>query len=125
MIKIERYNKKPSPKKEKTKETYPHFRRYKQKEGSTDKRVRHFKVIMNRVNDEFEFIGLTESSKRGHHKNILLKKNPEKNNKDPSYLRDELRKLPTRRFSEPLKGFSLSKEDKKTAWNIYHKNKKK
>ena len=80
---------------------------------------------MKKVSDEFEFIGLTESPKRGHHKNVALKKNPEKGNKDPSYLRDELRKLPTSQFSEPLKEYKLSSMDKQTAWAIYRKNKKK
>ena len=105
--------------------TYPHFRRYKQEEGGSDKRARHPKVIMRKKNDTYDFIGLTESSKRGHHKNIPLFKNPEKGNSSPAYFRDEVRNLPTERFSEPLKNYKLSAKDKKQAWSIYEKRKKK
>ena len=105
--------------------TYPHFRRYKQEEGDSNKKVRHPKVIMRKENDTYDFIGLTESSKRGHHKNILLSKNPEKGNSSPAYFRDEVRNLPTERFSEPLRNYKLSDKDTKLAWSIYQKRKKK
>lgn len=107
------------------KETYPHFRRYKQEEGGAKKKARHPKVIMSKKDDTYDFIGLTESPKRGHHKNIPLSKNPQKGNSSPSYFRDEVRNLPTGRFSEPLKGYKLSAKDKKQAWVIYNKRKKK
>ena len=86
--------KKSSFTKGKTKETYPHFRRYKQKEGIQTNKKRHPKLIMAKSNDKYEFIGLTEAEKRGHHKNVPLKKNPERNNNNQSYLRNELREPP-------------------------------
>lgn len=125
MNEISKNNKKTSQRVGKFKEKYPHFRRYKQKEGGITKKARHPKLIMAKNNDNFEFIGLTESAKRGHHKNIALSKNPERNNTNPSYLRDELRELPTSRFSEPLKNYKITAKDEKVAWSVYHKNKKK
>ncbi|MBO5020899.1 MAG: hypothetical protein J6K61_03875 [Clostridia bacterium] len=107
------------------KEKYPHFRRFKQKEGNRDTKVRHPKVIMSKHDGTFDFIGLTESNKRGHHKNIPLTKNPEKGNLNPAYFRDEVRNLPIDRFLEPLKNYKLSKKDEEQAWAIYYKRKKK
>ncbi len=94
-------------------------------EGGKKKKARHPKLITKKEYDTFEFIGLTESAKRGHHNNYPLSKNPQKGNKSPSYLRDELRSKPISSFSEPLKDYNLSKKDEALAWEIYHKRKKK
>lgn len=118
-------NKSPTAKPRQIKETYPHFRRYKEAEGGKKKKALHPKLIMKKENETFEFIGLTESSKRGHHKNYPLLKNPQKGNTSPSYLRDELRNKPISYFSEPLNDYKLSEKDEKIAWKIYHKRKKK
>lgn len=80
---------------------------------------------MCRIGDTYDFIGLTESSNRGHHKNIPFARNPEKGNKNPAYFRDEVRNLPVDRFSEPLANYKLSGKDRSQAWAIYHKRKKK
>lgn len=36
---------------------------------------------------DYEYLGITESEKSGHHKNIPLKKNPNPRQKGPAYLR--------------------------------------
>ena len=65
----------------KSKEKYPHFRRYKIEEGGKKKQAKHPKLIVKKDNDRFAFMGLTESPKRGHHNNLPLIKNPEKGKK--------------------------------------------
>ena len=44
------------------------FRRYKKVEGGKKKKAKHPKLIGDETNDEFGFMGLTESSKRWRHK---------------------------------------------------------
>ncbi|MBO5328602.1 MAG: hypothetical protein J6B04_05475 [Clostridia bacterium] len=72
-------------------------------------------------------MGLTESAKRGHHKNIELSKNPEKGKTDLAYIRDELRYDNKKNFSSPLPNYKLSDKDtaKIQAAVEKHKQKKK
>ena len=51
------------------------FRRYKKVEGGKSKKARHPKLIVEQEENTVGFMGLTESEKRGHHKNIELDKN--------------------------------------------------
>lgn len=48
------------------------FRRYNKIEGGKKKRAKHPKLIVDKKGDEYGFMGLTESPKRGHHKNIEI-----------------------------------------------------
>ncbi len=111
----------------KKKESYPHFRRYKFEEGGKNKKAKHPKLIIERKDDTFGFLGLTKSHKRGHHSNLPLLKNPQKGNANPAYLRDDLRYESTKRFEEILTDYRLSREDKKRvlAYIEYLKAKKK
>lgn len=86
---------------------------YKEAEGPESKKVRHPKLIVSEEDDNFDFLGLTESPKRGHHANFPLMENPAKGQRDkPAYLREELRTAPKSRFGEPLADYSLSDSDK-------------
>ena len=79
MIKISRYNKKPSPKKEKTKETYPHFRHYK-KSG-------HPALITGEhSSDEYKYRKVTHSERDGRHLNEKISPNPNKYDRRPMYI---------------------------------------
>ena len=69
-------------------------------------------------------MGLTESEKRGHHKNIPLKKNPQKGKKEKSYLRDELRYDDKKYFGEILSDYHLSDEDIQTVMKYLERKKK-
>lgn len=101
------------------------FRRYKKKEGGS-KKSRHPKLIVEESNTEYGFMGLTKDSHTGHHANIPLKKNPQKNNKNQSYIRKELRYDKKDSFEkEILSDYKLSAEDKKIVLDYYKKHKKK
>ena len=64
-------------KKVKAKTSLFKFRRYKKEEGGKVKRAKHPKLIVDEKKDNYGFMGLTESQKRGHHRNLELKKNPQ------------------------------------------------
>ena len=87
------------------------FRKYKKIEGGKHKRAKHPKLIVEEDNKNFGFMGLTESPKRGKHKNILLGKNPKKGDKRSAYLRNELRYDSKNKFEEILKDYNLSEKD--------------
>ena len=87
------------------------FRKYKKVEGGTHKRSKHPKLIVDETREELGFIGLTESPKRGNHKNIPLDKNPKKGDKRPAYIGDELRYDKKTKFEEILKDYNLSDKD--------------
>ena len=95
------------------KETYPHFRRYKFKEGGQKKKAKHPKLIVEKENDQYGFMGLTKSEKRGNHKNFPLSKNPQKGRDFPAYIRGELRYDSTEHFGDILANYKLSKEDER------------
>lgn len=85
------------------------FRRYKKKESGK----RHPKLIVSDTGSNFGFMGLTESERKGHHRNIPLSRNPKKNDKRPAYLRKEIRFDNKDNFSEILDNYNLSVKDKK------------
>lgn len=89
------------------------FRRYKKIEGGSKKKARHPKLIVSQKGEEYGFMGLTESPKRGHHSNIELEKNPQKGNSDKAYLRKEIRYAARSNFGEILNDYNLSERDKK------------
>lgn len=99
------------------------FRRYKKKEGK--KKVKHPKLIVEENETEYGFMGFTEESKSGHHKNIELTQNPKKGDTRPAYIRKELRYDITENFSEVLEDYNLSEEDKKVIIEYLNKRKKK
>ena len=101
------------------------FRRYKKVEGGKIKKAKHPKLIVDENVNEYGFMGLTESAKRGHHKNIPLIKNPQKGKIEQSYLRDELRYDNKDNFTEILKNYNLSYEDKLNIIKYLEKHKKK
>lgn len=101
------------------------FRRYKKEEGGKVKRAKHPKLIVDEKKDNYDFMGLTESPKRGHHKNIELKKNPQKHKTNKAYLRDEVRYDDKNNFGEILENYKLSDEDKKAVIAYIEKRKKK
>lgn len=101
------------------------FRRYKKEEGGKIKKAKHPKLIVDETNKEFGFMGLTESSKRGHHKNISLSKNPRSGDIRKAYIRDELRYDDKKFFSDVLANYNLTSKDIKNIKEILKKRKKK
>ena len=101
------------------------FRKYKKVEGGKVKKGKHPKLIVDENKSEFGFMGLTESPKRGHHKNIELSKNPEKGNTKPAFLRKELRYDSKENFYEILKDYNLTEKDKQAVLKFLDKIKKK
>ncbi len=91
---------------------YPHFRKYKKVEGGSVKRGKHPKLILKRVGNQYVFMGLTESAKRGHHANFKLDHNPEKGNGNVAYIRKELRCDSVDNFGDILENYQLSDDDK-------------
>lgn len=113
MIHIAYKKQKPSQGAGRAKETYPHFRRYKFEEGGQKKKAKHPKLIVDKEQNQYGFMGLTESSKRGHHHNLPLSQNPQKGRTAPAYIRTELRYDSVEHFGEILTDYRLSKEDKR------------
>ena len=101
------------------------FRRYKKKEGGV-KKSRHPKLIVDEDESKYGFMGLTKDSHSGHHANIPLKKNPQKNYMKQAYLRKELRYDDKTNFEKDiLSDYTLSEEDKQTVLKYFEKYKKK
>ena len=101
------------------------FRRYKKEEGGKTKRAKHPKLIVDQTPQDYGFMGVTESAKRGHHANIPLKQNPQKGRNSPAYIRKELRYDKQENFEEILKNYSLSDEDKAAILQYLENRKKK
>lgn len=101
------------------------FRRYRKKEGGKLKKAKHPKLIVDENSFQYGFMGLTESSKRGHHKNMPLFDNPKKGDSRKAYLRDELRYDDKKYFSEVLSNYNLSKKDIQFIKKYLEKHKKK
>ena len=120
------FGKKETPAKKPTKKSALYeFRRYKKVEGGKVKSAKHPKLIVDESKNEFGFMGLTESKKRGHHNNIELTKNPEKGNNEKAYIRKELRYDDKNNFSKPLADYRLSDKDKPKIQVIVDKYKQK
>lgn len=100
------------------------FRRYKKKEGGDIKKAKHPKLIIDETKTDLGFMGLTESPKRGHHKNIELKQNPQKGKTGKAFIREEVRYDKKRNFSEVLEDYKLSEEDKQEIIKFLNKKKK-
>ena len=96
----------------KKKETYPHFRLLKYKEGPKKNKHRHPKIILEKENDTYHYMGMTESSKRGRHKNIPLSQNPKRGDSRQAYVRKEYLVRPTDDFLDILYDYKLSDADK-------------
>lgn len=103
-------NKKPTRRNEKAVK-YPHFRFLKYKEGPPSKKRKHPKLILEKENDTYHYMGMTESAKRGRHKNIELSKNPKCGDTRLAYIRKEYLIRPTKDFHGIRKDYSLSSED--------------
>lgn len=101
------------------------FRRYKKIEGGKNKKAKHPKLIVEQQKTTVGFMGLTEDSKSGHHKNIPLTSNPKKGDKRKAYIRKELRHDTLDNFGEILENYNLSEEDKKAVIAYIKKRKKK
>lgn len=99
------------------------FRRYKKKEGN--KNVRHPKLIIDETSSKYGYMGLTSSQKTGHHKNYEMHKNPQRGNKNKSYLRKSINYDLKEKFSKILDDYHLSEEDKQYIIDYINKHKKK
>lgn len=86
------------------------FRRYKKEEGGESTKAKHPKLIVDEQNQDYGFMGLTKSPKRGNHNNIKID-NPQKNNTEDSYIRKELRYDNKKYFGEILTDYVLSEKD--------------
>lgn len=100
------------------------FRRYKKAEGKQSNKAKHPKLIVDKSDTEFGFMGLTSSPKRGYHSNIKLEKNPKKSDLRDSYIRKEIRYDKKNKFGQILDRYSLSEKDKKFIMDYVNKHKK-
>ena len=105
--------------------TYPHFRKLNIYEGPAGNKQKHPKIIIERENDKYSYMGLTESPKRGHHSNLPLNKNPRRGDSRPAYVRKEVLLRSVYDFDEILSNYSLSNIDRLNVLNEYNKLKKK
>lgn len=101
------------------------FRRYKVIEGGASSKARHPKLIVSQEQKQVGFMGLTESKKRGHHKNIELDVNPKKGDTRKAYLRKEIRYDEIEKFGDILNDYNLSESDKRKVIEYIKKLRKK
>ena len=101
------------------------FRKYRKKEGGKHKRAKHPKLIVDEDDGHFGFMGLTESPKRGNHKNVPLNDNPKQGDKRKAYIRKEIRYDCKSKFEEILNDYSLSERDLIKIMKLLEKYKKK
>ena len=100
------------------------FRKYNKTEGGKKKKGKHPKLIVDKKGNQFGFMGLTESKKRGRHNNVPIK-NPQQGNSAPAYIRDELRYDHKDFFGEPLADYELHESDLNKILFILNKRKEK
>ena len=86
------------------------FRRYKKYEGSAEKKAKHPKLIVEDLETEYGYMGLTESKKHGRNSNIPIT-NPVAGDDRQSYLRKPVEHDLKENFEEILDGYNLSKAD--------------
>ena len=99
-----------------------HFRNNcKRKKGSSNK-GKHPSLIIGETDDGKGFVnlGLTNSPKRGHHKNVKIH-NPQNWN-EVSYIRDDIRIDSKEYLSVILKDYNLCPSDLEKIWKIIKKN---
>ncbi len=90
---------------------YPHFRFLKYKEGPKGNKRRHPKIILRKEEDTYHYMGMTESPKRGRHRNIPLSQNPKAFDSRPAYVRREYLIRPTQDFLGVRRDYVLSAAD--------------
>ena len=112
MRKIAHKKQRPSQGAGRAQEAYPHFRLLKHKEGPKNNRRRHPKIILEKENGVYHYMGMTESPKRGNHKNIPLSQNPKRGDFRPAYVRKEYLTRSTEDFFGILYDYKLSDADK-------------
>ena len=98
-----------------------HFRNNKKRKCGSKNNGAHPSLIVGESDDGRSFvnIGLTNSPKRGHHKNIKIH-NPQDWDKE-SYLRDDVRIDSKEFLCEILKDYKLCPEDIDKIWTIINK----
>ena len=75
------------------------------------KNGKHPSIVVGEEDNKYANLGLTHSKKRGHHKNIELSRNPNKNDSQISYVRDDLRLDDMKYLQEILNYRKLPKKD--------------
>ena len=98
-----------------------HFRNNKKRRFGSENKGSHPSLIVGETDDGSAYvnIGLTNSSKRGHHKNI--KSHNPQNWDTSSYLRDDVRIDSKEYLSVILKDYKLCPEDVEKIWKIIKK----
>ncbi len=98
-----------------------HFRKNTKRKIGKKNSGSHPSLVVGETDDGSAYynIGLTKSSKRGHHKNIKIH-NPQ-NWKEESYLRDDLKVDSKEYLSKILKDYKLCPEDIEKIWMIINK----
>ena len=98
-----------------------HFRNNSKRKKGSSRKGKHPSLIVGETDDGSSYvnIGLTKSSKRGHHKNIKIH-NPQNWDED-SYLRDDIRIDAKEYLSEVLKDYKLCPDDIDKIWEIINK----
>ena len=98
-----------------------HFRNNKKRKIAKKNSGSHPSLVVGETDDGSAYvnIGLINSSKRGHHKNIKIH-NPQNWNEE-SYLRDDIRIDSKEYLSEILKDYKLCPEDINKIWSIINK----
>ena len=98
-----------------------HFRKNRKRKLGSKKAGGHPALVIGESTDGSSYynIGLTNSEKRGHHKNISIH-NPQ-HWEEKSFLRDDISVDPKEYLSIVLKDYKLCPEDIDKIWKIINK----
>lgn len=98
-----------------------HFRLNAKRKIAGKNKGKHPALVVGETDDGSSFvnIGLTKSSKRGHHKNVKIH-NPQ-NWEESSYLRDDIRVDSKEYLSKILEDYRLCPDDIDKIWTIIKK----
>ena len=87
------------------------FRNNLKRKNASNKGGKHPSIVVGEENNKFANLGLTHAEKRGHHKNIMLSRNPNPQDKKPSYVRDDLKLDDMKYLKEVLNYKKLPQKD--------------
>lgn len=87
-------------------------------------KTKHHSAVVGEENQNYDHVPLTHSPETSGRKNIKLKKNPNPEDKEDSYMVSRVRRHPKKTFTKEKENWKLDSEDEKKAYEIYDNKKK-
>lgn len=78
----------------------------------------HVHYVCGKKGGNLQSVGVTHGKRTKGVNNLRLKKNPNPADSKPAYVRPKLTEKKAAEYGKRLNGLGLSKEDKKTVWEL-------